>query len=126
MKKSPEESTLNADDAFSAMFELFKAKPWLVGKEDLTEMNPLAENEAISFILSITSGAPDGWGNISKDAKNVVTSLMMDFIAKLRMPNSPFSKVTWQVPAGLAPWQQALEIIAYEIRQAHPVAANKH
>ncbi|KHS86776.1 hypothetical protein H2Y56_14540 [Pectobacterium aroidearum] len=111
---------VNAETAFAMTYALFQKHQWLLGTGKLKPLDQSAENEAVRFLLAASKGKVNGWGKLNKEAQNVVSGLLLDFLAKLKLPNSPYASSIWEVSADAEEWQQALEIIAFEIRKAHP------
>lgn len=116
--------TVRAERVAELMYELFKAKPWLNSAGVMTPQDAPAEAEAIAFLLTVDSA--ENWGNTTPAARRIVNSLLVDFIAKLLSPASSFSSACWRVPADAPNWQQALHVVAQEIRQTHPQLAARH
>lgn len=116
--------TVDAKKAFSLMLDLFKSQPWLNEPGIMTPDDATAEGEAVAFLL--TAGTADGWGNCTPPARRVANSLLIDFLGKLKHPESPLKRNTWMVSAGAQNWQKALEIVGQEIRKAHPHFSTKH
>lgn len=116
--------TVNADQAAALFFELFKAKPWINQGGVMQPEDECAEGEAVRFLLTIETA--DGWGAAGDSVKRVVNSLLLDFLANLMHPDSPFSGKSWQVPSDGPKWRQAAVIIAAEIRRSHAHVATRH
>ncbi|OHC68601.1 MAG: hypothetical protein A3H93_09050 [Rhodocyclales bacterium RIFCSPLOWO2_02_FULL_63_24] len=116
--------TVSADQAAGLVFELFKAKPWINQGGVMQPEDECAEGDAVRFLLSIETA--DGWGAAGDSVKRVVNSLLLDFLAKLMHPASPFSGRQWRVPADGPAWRQAAVILADEIRHSHGHLATRH
>ncbi|WP_374607137.1 hypothetical protein [Thermomonas sp.] len=113
--------SVDAETAFGLFFELFRAMPWLVSTGRPVRMDAHAEPEAVAFLLDLSAGKVAGWGAASEAAQDTASALLVDFMGKLRMPGSTFSRSTWQVNEAAAPSRQALEIVAQQLRRAHPL-----
>ncbi len=114
-----ERTTITSEKVFDGLYALIKAKPWLVDTEPCFDES--AEKDAIRFLLLLQGGAVNGWGNLPSNVRGTVVGLILDFLAKLRMPESIFSNAVWQVSAKVLPWQQAMEVVAQEIKRSHPL-----
>lgn len=110
---------VNSEAAFNLVYALFQRHPWLLGSKNLGPLKQSVEHAAINFLLSFSKGKVDDWGKTDIETQNVVCGLLLDFLAKLKMPQSPFAGSIWEVSSQAEPWQQALEIIACEIRKSH-------
>lgn len=117
--------TINAEAAFGLVYALFRHYPWLLGAKNLSPMEQSVEHEAVRFILSLAKGDMRNWGNTSKETQNVVSGLLLDFLVKLKQPNV-YGATLWEVSDKAEPWQQALEVVACEIRKAHPYVEDIH
>ena len=117
--------TVDSEAAFGLFYELLKAKPWLLNTGRPMRAVPEAESGAIAFLLQLAAGNASDWGNLDDDARDTASALLMDFFIKLRQPNSPLSGKRWEVAAA-EPWQQALEIVARQLRLAHPRQTTPH
>lgn len=111
---------INAERAAELIFELLKAKPWLVKPEIMNESDFSAEPEAIIFLQNMVENGANSYGNTSEQAQRIVSSLMHDFMGKLMHPNHPLSKKTWMVDDSKPIPDQALQVIGAEIAQSHP------
>jgi hypothetical protein len=114
-------ATVNSEKACELMYELLKVKPWLNSPGIMNEADHDAEDEALSFLLTIENAK--SWGDCSNAARRVVNSLLLDFVARLL---GPLSHRQWDVPDGLPKWRQAAKIISHEIHQNHPRFASRH
>lgn len=116
--------SINAEDAFELMYELLKAHPWLNQAGVMKPEDAHAETEAQSFLLA--GNLAGRWGDSSPAARRVVNSLLLDFMAKLRMPGHPISRSSWQVDEAQPKPEQALAVIAQQIRRAQHCFAQPH
>jgi len=112
---------VNSEKAFELMYELFKAKPWLNKPGVMSEKDHHAEDEALSFLLTLETAK--NWGDCTESSRKVVNSLLIDFTAKLR---GPMAYQVWEVPDDLPKWRQAAKIISDEIRRSHLHFASSH
>jgi hypothetical protein len=112
--------------ASELLFKLFEKKQWLISEKPVSHNMPDTEQEAVSFLLAIAKQNIDDWQGISQAARETVSLLLIDFLAKLMHPQSPFSNRCWQVTKGLSNEQKALEIIVAEIQQSHPHFVKPH
>lgn len=110
---------VNAEKAFELMYELFKAKSWLNEPGVMSDCDHHAEDEAVSFMLTLETAV--NWGNCTESARKVVNSLLIDFLAKLR---GPMAHRYWDIPEGIPKWRQAAIIISAEIQKSHPHFVN--
>lgn len=120
------QQTIKAERAAELLYELFKAKQWLVKSTVMLAEDAPAEAEAVMFLQRLTLHDVDGFGNLSAAARRVVCTLLMDFIAKLMMPGHPLNLKSWRVDASLTQPFQALQVIAAEIGDSHPHLTVKH
>lgn len=109
---------INAETAFALIYELFKKHPWLVKQEVMTPSDAVAEQEAVAFLLA--GDMSQQWAGCSAAARRVVCSLLLDFMLKLQDSNSSLSHSSWVVQANQSKTDQALSVVAAEIRRAHP------
>src|SRR3989338_7901626 len=116
--------TVSADQAAGLVFELFKAKPWINQGGVMQPEDQCAAGHALRFLLSIETA--DGWGAAGDSVKRVVNSLLLDFLAKLMHPASPFSGRQWRGAAGGAGGGGGAVILADEIRHSHGHLATRH
>lgn len=113
---------IDAENAFRLLYELFRAKPWLLESGGtMKDGDAPFEDEALSFLLTLETA--DDFGQCPEPARRVASSLLVDFMHKLR---GPFADRTWIVPAYLPPWRQAVRIVCAEIRRSHPRFARTH
>ncbi len=117
--------TINAETAFDLVYALFQHYPWLLGEKSLSPLEQSVEHEAVKFILSLAKSDIRNWGNTNEETQNVVSGLLLDFLVKLKQPDI-YGATLWEVSVKAEPWQQALEIIACEIRKAHPYVEDIH
>lgn len=118
--------TINAETAAEAIFELFKAKPWLNKPGTMTQADFHAEAEAVKFLVQLTTQPIDSYGSTSEPAQRVALSLLHDFMAKLMHPQSPLSKKSWIVDDSKPMAEQALQIIGHEIAGNFPQPPEQH
>lgn len=118
--------TIGAQRASELVFALFEAKPWLTAPGVMTPEDAGAEAEAIAFLLRMAESGADEWGATGPAARRVANSLLVDFLAKLMHPESPFQNLSWSVPASEPAWRQALRVIAQEIRRSHGQPPTRH
>lgn len=118
------ERSVDAEGAFELMFELLKARPWLRDAGTMTAEDAPAETEALAFLLSAHTA--DGWGDCSLAARRVASSLILDFMFKLRQSGSGPSRTVWRVPADQPAWRQALHLIGQQIEKQTPPPGSRH
>jgi hypothetical protein len=111
---------VNAEQAAEWLYELFQQNMWLLTAKPARHIDPNIEYQAINFILAVAKQGLRDWGDTSQAVKETVSLLMMDFIAKLMHPQSPFAKMHWEVAISASNTQKVLEIVACEIYQGHP------
>lgn len=114
---------VDADAAFGLMFELLKVRPWLVKPSALPPEDPAAQAKAREFLLAAKDA--DGWGACSPAAQRAAAWFVFEFMAYLRQPGAARGR-SWQVPAHLEEWQQALHLLALEIGQRSPRPGSRH
>ena len=115
---------IDAEKAFELMYELYKAHPWLNAPGVMQPEGIPAEAEAVAFLLA--GDFSNKWGECSPAACRVASSLLLDFMGKLRTPGHPLNVSSWRVSADLPRWRQALAIIACEIEDSHPHLGARH
>lgn len=109
---------INAEQAYELMFELFKIHPWLLEPGMIRPNDLHAEKEACDFILR--GDFSDEWQDCSMPAQRVVAAVLADFLTSLRTKGHSINASSWQVPEGVAPWEQALAVVQQEIVRTHP------
>ncbi|WP_036204694.1 hypothetical protein [Marinobacter sp. MCTG268] len=117
-------ATIDAERAFDLMYELLKAHPWLNKGGTMTSSDAIAEQEAIAFLAA--GDLSRQWGDCGAAARRVVNSLLIDFMVKLRDPESPISRSSWEIDTDQPEWRQALCVISAEISMSHPHMKVKH
>lgn len=109
---------IGAKQVFDCMYYLLQRYPWL-GKQN-KKLHADAEHEAVTFLLRLAQHDVDTWGDLSEPARETASALVLDFMIKLRQPESRYSTSKWLVNVDSAPWQQALTVIEHEIRRGYP------
>jgi len=101
---------IDAERAFDLMYLLLQEKPWLLKSSIMKDEDAQFEQEAVAFLLTLD--AAKDWGSCSDPARRVVSTLLTDFMLKLK---GPFSNRYWESSGDLEPWLQAVQIICDEI-----------
>ncbi len=109
---------INAEEAFDCIYYLLQRYPWLI--EYKGKLDASVEHEAVAFLLQLAQCQVDAWGDLSTQARITVSGLLVDFMIKLRQPDSVFRSTKWYVAVESEPWQQALTVIDHEIRRSFP------
>lgn len=116
---------VNAEQAAEWLYGLFQQNTWLLEEKPVRHSAPDVEHQAIGFLLSVAEQGVNGWGAASQEVKETVSLLMMDFLAKLMHPQSPFANREWPVNPAASTMEKILSIIAAEIRRSHPHFAKR-
>lgn len=111
---------INTEEAAELLYGLFQGNTWLLSVSPVRHDDAEVEHQALRFILDVAEQGVRDWGQASQAVKETVSLLMMDFLAKLMHPQSPFANRTWLVDAEALPLEQSLQVVAEEIRRAHP------
>ena len=106
---------VDAERAFELMYLLFQEKPWLTKPGMAKEPDAPFENEALTFLLTLD--AASGWGDCSEPARRLVTTLLLDFMTKLK---GSLADHQWETSDDFPPWLQAVQIICAGILEEHP------
>ncbi|WYX07956.1 hypothetical protein WJ973_25425 [Achromobacter xylosoxidans] len=118
--------TVDSHAAFVLMVGLLQAIPWIVHNpsQGLPSISVRDERraEAITVIFVICrSRCLNGWPpRTHADTRATVSYLLMDFMVKLKDPQSDFSARSWDVPDDQPAYIQALEILESEVLRPHP------
>lgn len=120
------EKSVNASGAFELMFELLKARPWLVKPASTAQASAQAEAEALAFLAA--GSAADGWGNCGPVAQGVIAWEIAQFMAYLRQQEEAHANTntSWKVPAHLPAWQQGWHLLAERIARRSPPRGSSH
>ena len=111
---------VDAEQVAEWLYGLFQQNTWLLEVKPERHLDADIEHQAAAFLLSVAEQGVNSWGTISKQVKETVSLLMMDFLAKLMHPQSPFANRRWLVDSTASPLEKVLAIVAAEIRQSHP------
>lgn len=117
---------VNAEQAAEWLYNLFQQDIWLLEVKPVRHLDTDIEQQAVGFLLSVAEQGVNSWGSASQEVKETVSLLLMDFLAKLMHPQSPFAKQRWEVDAADAPLEKILAIISAEIRRSHPHFVRQH
>lgn len=109
---------IDAGIAIDLIAALIHSHPWLIKPGVMQTGDELDEQEALAFLLS--SELKNGWGETREGARRVVCHLLLDFSLKLGTPGHPISRKKWVVDGSLPDVEQALCVIAAEIRESRP------
>lgn len=115
-----DEVEVNAEFAFSAMYALLKAKPWLNRPGEALALDAAHEADAVAFLRALRDSNCDGWGDLPPAAQATANALLLDFLLKVKTPGTPLAAAKWRVNRRDPAWRQALSIVAHEIDRSHP------
>ncbi|MGE3348181.1 MAG: hypothetical protein AB7I35_12185 [Ramlibacter sp.] len=115
---------IDCDKVAEGLFAFFGAHPEL--REGSLAASQAHEAEAIALLMAMTANRWAAWAQAHPDAQATARALLMTFFAKVTHPRpGEYLGTTWRVRRGTLQ-EQALDVLAQEIRKSHPQQARPH